>query len=195
MRKHLTKGRVIIYLFCLTLACTLVFGVTYARFHSKITGMAAAQTAAVALGTTLDLSSRLQGLQPGDETEISFNISNFSKESGKQISEVGQEYTITIATTGNLPLEYAITQKTAVTTSQSAEEAADTGSYVTPAPEKANVWTGGLLPSGTETTHQYTLTVRWPQEQNNYRYSEEIDLVTLTVDAVQTLPQVSSTVS
>lgn len=185
MRKHLTKSRIIFYLFYLSLACTLVMGVTYARFSSQVTGTAAARTAAVALGSSLDLSGHLKGLKPGDTKELTFDVTNFSGTgtgSDKLVSEVAQEYSITIYTTGNLPLKYEIIYSNSST-------AADVGSYVTPSEGDSNIWTGGFLPTGAEAAHRYTLKVTWPEAENNYVYSDEIDLVTLKVEAYQALPQ------
>lgn len=191
MKKHLTKSRIIFYLFYLSLACTLVMGVTYARFTSQVTGTASARTAAVALDSSLDLSSQLQGLKPGKTIEIAFDVTNFSGKgtgSDKLVSEVAQEYSITINTTGNLPLNYEITCNNGSSSSDAA--AADVGSYVAPPSEgDSNIWTGGFLPTGAEATHRYTLKVTWPKEKNDYLYSDEIDLVTLKVDAYQALPQ------
>ena len=49
---------------------------------------------------------------------------------------------------------------------------------------------GGFLPHTEETTHSYELTVSWPNdEKNEFVYADEIDLVTVTVDAKQTMPE------
>ena len=49
---------------------------------------------------------------------------------------------------------------------------------------------GGFLPHTDETTHSYKLTVSWPSNgKNEFVYADEIDLVTVTVDAKQTMPE------
>ena len=96
MKKQLTFGRIVSYLLYLSLVCTLIFGVTYARYSTVVTGGASAQTAAVALGSSLDLTEDLKGMTPGDAKPIFFSVSN-KKDS--TVSEVAQEYTITLLTT------------------------------------------------------------------------------------------------
>ena len=42
MKKQLTFGRIVSYLLYLSLVCTLIFGVTYARYSTEVTGGASA---------------------------------------------------------------------------------------------------------------------------------------------------------
>lgn len=173
MKKHLTTRRIAMYLLYLVMVGMLVFGVTYARYLSTISGSAKAQTAAVALDSSLDLTSSLAGMQPGESKIIKFAVKN---QKGDTTSEVAQEYTITISTTNNLPLTYTLNKQDS-----------NSGSYVT---NSSNLtWTGGLLPySASGVTHTYTLTVAWPPDKAAESYADEIDLVTLTVDAKQVNP-------
>lgn len=187
MKKNLTKGRIISYIIYLALACTLVFGITYARYSSKVTGNVTAKTASVEMNSTIDLSKQLEGMAPGSPKEIKFEVTN--KKEGN-VSEVGQEYSITIDTTGNLPLTYTIDSDTA---------ASESGEYVTAVNEASggtnHKWTGGVLPySADGVTHTYTLTVTWLEsgDVDNSAYSDEIDQVTLTVDAKQIEPKAGS---
>ncbi|MFR8339537.1 MAG: hypothetical protein ACLVAW_24285 [Eisenbergiella massiliensis] len=89
MKKQLTFGRIVSYLLYLSLVCTLIFGVTYARYSTEVTGGASAQTAAVALDSSLNLTSSLEGMKPGITSKINFTVSN---QKDKVVSEVAQEY-------------------------------------------------------------------------------------------------------
>lgn len=176
MNRHLTKRRLACYLLYFTLACTAVFGTTYARYGSAVSGTGLAQAAAVEMNTTLDLTDQLRGLIPGGEKEILFLVGNARDDI---ISEVAQEYSITVATTGNLPLTFELTH---------AGSGAQKGVLATAA--KANgkfpfTWEGGELPHTERASHTYALIVRWPPDSAQGRYADEIDLVTLRVDAKQ----------
>lgn len=178
MTKHLTKRRVVAYLLYFSLACTLVLGVTYARYSSAITGTGSAHVAAVELelNEPLDLSEQLQGMTPGTERKLSFEISNAK---GTSVSQVAQDYSITVNTTGSLPLIFTLAHSDSTT----AGTYADTPSNAEGQP--VWTWSGGALPHSEEITHTYSLTVTWPAEQADAHYADEIDLVTLTVDAKQ----------
>lgn len=182
MIRHLTKKRIISYLFYIALAGSLVMGVSYARYQFEITGEGTAGIAAVAMDTTLDLTSRLGDLAPGGRVEIEFAVTN-AKENA--VSQVTQEYSITISTTGNLPLEYKLTPVSPTSD----------GNYVVIADGSSGTdkkWTGGSLPLSAGDpagiTHHYKLTVQWPEDEKSTSYLDEIDLVTLTVDASQVKP-------
>ena len=169
MKKQLTFGRIVSYLLYLSLVCTLIFGVTYARYSTEVTGGASAQTAAVALDSSLDLTKDLEGMKPGGDVKtISFSVSN---KKDNTVSEVAQEYTITLLTTGNLPLEFTLA---------SASGTADSGGSYALSEEAGNyIWRGGLFPAGKEETHKYTLTVTWPQDANDTKLMNEIDAIKL----------------
>ena len=178
MRKYLTKGRIIAYLLYLAMACTVLLGATYARYQSTVTGTGTAQTADMEMNTTLDMSEALRGLKPGSTKEIEFKVSN---KKDTEVSEVAQDYTITIVTTGNLPLTYQLISEGDKGMGRFTE--ASGGSQ-----GNSQVWTGGFLPAA-ETVHQYRLTVTWAVEDADERYAGEIDMVTLTVDAKQHEPE------
>ena len=101
MKKHLAAGRIICYLLFLTVVCTLVFRAAYSRFYSQAAGAGTANIAEVALNSQIDLSDKVNGMVPGDTRDIVIQVSN---QKDGVISEVTQSYTITVETTGNLPL-------------------------------------------------------------------------------------------
>lgn len=164
------------YLLCLGLVCALGLGLTYARYSSAITGTGKATVAKVTLDSKADLSNVLQGMTPGAECTVSLMVSN-AKDSN--MSEITQEYSVIVKTTGNLPLEFTLEN------SGSAGEE----TYVNPesATDENNsrTWSGGRMPHSKKVTHNYTLKVRWPEEKKDATYADEIDKVTLTIDAKQ----------
>ncbi len=171
MRKHLTAGRVACYLLLLTAACTLAFGATNSRFYAQVTGAGTANVAAAALNSDLDVSKNLEGMAPGETRTVALQVSN--QEAGGTVSEVTQRYAITIETTGNLPLVYELS-----TSDPPADHALiRDGSSL--------VWTGGVLPHSTPTTHTYLLTVTWPAADGAAALRDEIDRVAVVVDAEQ----------
>ena len=173
MSPHLTKRRVISYMIYFSLVCALVLGVSFARYYTQISGSGSASVAAVAMDSTIDLTDQLQDLEPGGTKAISFQVTNSKNGT---TSEVAQEYTITLTTTGNLPLTYTLSGHV----EREAPKAADASPLV---------WSGGQLPHTIKASHIYTLMVTWPEEQATAQYSDEIDWMTLSVEAKQVQPQ------
>lgn len=180
MKKHLTKSRVIAYLTLLAAVTLVVTAVTYSRYQTKINGNAVASVAAweSEVGTiSLDVS----GLVPGGEKTFEFQVSN---EKDGKVSEVSQEYSITVKTTGNLPLTFQLEKNTDSTETD--------GTYVTTGKiaiqEGSGSAAGGQLPHSKRTVHQYVLKACWPADETDTRYADEIDMVTLCVDAHQMEP-------
>lgn len=178
MKKHLTKWRVLTYLLILSSASLLIIGPTYAKYVSEIDGKGSGSVAAWGSDFTETNPIDLSQLKPGGKIDYMFNVTNVKD---GRISEVSQEYSIILNTTGNLPLTYKLTANTP----------SSSGSYVNNG--ELNVengictLTGGILPHTTSTTHAYTLTISWPADKNDASYADEIDLVTLTVNAQQSL--------
>lgn len=177
MSKHLTTGRVVRYLLLLTVACAVVLGVTFARYVTVVQGQGSGDVAAVALGltgdSTADLTSQLQGMKPGESRTVNFAVTNTVD---KMTSEVAQNYSVSIVTTGNLPLKFELT---AIAPGADKGEVA-MGSGLT--------WTGGELPYGSDVSHSYTLKVTWPSAKVDSALAYEIDRVILKVDAQQAKP-------
>lgn len=185
MKGQLSMRRAACYLLCVLFACLLIFGTTNARFQTTGIGTGSAQAAAVAVAVNsqIDLTSVLKSMKPGEEKRIIFTVNNYSGNGERKVSEVAQEYSITMTTTGNLPLKYQLLLD------NGSQDNPDTGSYVDvehSAEEAFRViWNGGYLPHSVQTEHTYELIVTWPETENQGSYADEIDLITLTVDAKQ----------
>ena len=96
-----------------------------------------------------------------------------------------QKYSLTVETTGNLPLQYEI--------SEGISTSADKGAVIPPAKltfeNGKAVADGGVLPHTEEVSHTYTLKVTWPKAEDGASYTDEIDLVTLTINAEQAMQE------
>lgn len=181
MKKHMTKTRILSYLLLLTLASLLLVSVSYSRYTSNVSGTAAASVAVWSSQTSVPTSIDISGLTPGATKTYDFSITNTKD---NRVSEVSQEYSVTVETTGNLPLTFALSPQDNIPSSVGTvipEQNLTIGS------EKVTA-SGGTLPHSVTETHTYRLTVTWPPDANLTVYKDEIDLVTLTVDAHQTAP-------
>ena len=183
MRKHLTKSRIVGYGLLLAAAGISAWSLSYARFTAQADGTAAASVAAWGNSSTA-IDIHVNGLRPGKTKDYIFSVTNM--EDGV-ISEVWPYYSIGVETTGNLPVEFALTPEisspdhggTFAETGENGKLTLNNGMAVVK---------GGYLPHSVSVIHTYTLAVTWPEEQTGTEYADEIDLVTLTVSSEQTIP-------
>ncbi|MBC8571214.1 hypothetical protein [Zongyangia hominis] len=161
------------WLLFLVLIVALASTVTLSRYMTSVSGTGTASISTVDMkATSLNFSSG--ELKPGGSKTFSFDVVNFT---GTNVSDVTQDYTVTVTTSGNLPLHFDL----------SGAGAAGDG-YALLKDAGSSTWSGGLLPHTAATTHSYTLTVTWPQENNAAALADEIDLITVTVRAEQATP-------
>lgn len=185
MGKHLTKSRIAGYGLLLAAACISGWSLSYARFTAQEKGMATATVAAWGSGSsTIDINVR--GLRPGETKNYIFEVTNTENDI---VSGVGQDYTIAVETTGNLPLDFALTND--------GSNPAHGGRFVNTGENGTLTFNdgtaavrGGYLPHSVSVTHTYTLAVSWPMDRAGTEYTDEIDLVTLTVSSEQTVPAI-----
>lgn len=161
-----------LYLVAAIMAATMFTGATLSRYVFTVSGGSTALVAAAQLST--EISSSTENLLPGGAQEITFEVTNSSELIN---SDVNLDYSITVASTGNLPLSYTL---------QCGGISAGNGTgIVSQTVATGSEISGGLLPGGKQVTHNYTLIVAWPAENNSAEYADEIDLITVTVKAVQ----------
>lgn len=175
MKRHLTKSRIIGYLLLFTVMTLLVLSVTYSRFMSMVEGDGKA-VLAVWEAQSDALTIDVDGMKPGMLKTYEFYITN-SKDG--VTSDVAQNYTVTVESTNNLPLTYRLSpagdgQEGTVIQEQTLDMSTGKSKMA-----------GGRLPHTTAATHEYILNVTWPQEHTEAGYADEIDMVTLTVEAEQ----------
>lgn len=186
MKKHLSKSRILGYLFLAAIVSMGVLSLSYARYTSQINGEADALVAVWGSESSIPLDIDVSGLVPGGSKEFTFAVKN-----GKdgQISQVGQLYSVLVETTGNLPLTFELIPVSS--------EPFGSGIMITGQPfsltDGKGAADGGSLPiSKSIITHTYTLKVSWPELSDGAEYADEIDMVTLTVNAQQEAPEIKS---
>ena len=161
----------------------LISGVTLARYQTTVTGTGTATVALpVADAGTLTFSSG--ELKPGGSSTFTFAVTNFTgSEANPQVSEVSQDYIVTVGSTENLPLAFTLSSAAVSPTTGGGNGVSGLGTSPT---------TTGSLPHTTAATHTYTLTATWPADKNEAALADEVDLITVTVTATQTTPQATS---
>lgn len=177
MKNNISGFRITGYLLLLIAATLMILSFSYAKYTKKVNGTA---SAVVALwgSTSSTQSIDISGLRPGSEKEITMVIKNTKDD---KVSEVTQDYSITLKTTGNLPLQYAI---------QGKSDSAGKGSMINNVDNltftNGNITLqGGSLPHTDSVKHTYTIKVKWPDEKKEAVLADEIDMLTLIVDAKQ----------
>lgn len=183
-KKH---SRLWVYLLYLGLVTSLILSVTLAKYVSTAEGTGTATVAAMAGGGE-PIQMVLDDMYPGQTKTLKFMVVNYTNDT---VSEVAMDYTIKVETTGNLPLTFQLTAEKAAGTSS---EGTTVAAGEITADQIGQPLTGGFFPlvAGEDGTlakqeHVYTLTATWPEENNNVDYADEIDLVTITVEASQRL--------
>jgi hypothetical protein len=191
MNMYLTKSRRMGCLLLLAAGSLGILNASFARYAAQISGEGTAIVAAWGSDTELNLD--VSELAPGQSKVFEFQITN---QEGSQISHTGQNYSVAVNTTGNLPLEYSLFLVSG--------SPAEKGSFITDSKGTAltltegQAWAeGGFLPHSEAVSHVYRLEVSWPAAEETgtgsaiAEYADEIDLVTLTVSAEQAMPKES----
>lgn len=180
--KHYKKtSRLPVYLLLAVVATMLAATGTLAKYTSRFNGTVSMQTAAFAGGGSMDFDLSLENMSPGETRTTRFTVQNY--EDGREC-DVEMEYEIKIDTMGNLPLTFSLLGQ---------KEAGDGDSTLVGELNDQLLATGGKLPisggaEGKKRKHSYELSIRWPATETDGDYSEEIDMVTVTVTTKQVQP-------
>lgn len=173
---------------------------TFSRYVTQLTGTAVFETAAQ-VNNTSTMSLRRGGAyqvenlpRPGESETIVFSVTNYK---GAKVSDVAQDYHITVTTTGNLPLIFTL--KAVANSNPTAEPQFN---CLLPGSEESTgvrlfedplVWgngaaeqslVGGQMPYGEPVAHTYALTITCP-EGLTYEENREIDEITVRFQAEQ----------
>lgn len=181
MKEKAKSSRLLRYLLLAVLATSLAASNTLARYVTTVGGTASFQVAAFVTGGSINFQLPVTNLVPGGTSSVDFSVANY--EDGGNC-EVGLDYLVEVETTGNLPLQFTL---------QSVEQSpgANSSFVGSLAPSQGGYRAqGGFLPAvsdnGDRRNHQYRLTMSWPAERTEEKYSDEIDMVTITITAEQT---------
>ena len=177
----LLKGKIsrnlirIVASICAFSACLTMIGITLARYVSESN---ADGNATVALFSPSWVSENIDisGVKkPGDRVEKDFEIRNYT---GNNLSEVCVRYKIILKTTGNLPLHFALLDKSTLQ-SRSGDCAGNSGEC-TFEYESLSVFA-----PATKQSHGYKLLVEWNSEQNGAQFAGAVDAVCIEVEWTQ----------
>ncbi len=98
--------------------------------------------------------------KPGDFYEYKFSVTN---KNGATVSQVKQNYTITLTQQGSLPLTYTLTTEGKDPASKTATASGETWELES-----------DELAASTEKTVNYVLKVEWKEEENDSKYAEGV---------------------
>lgn len=109
MKKHLTRARIIGYILLFCAVTMTILPSTLARYRTRIEGGAVASVALWGSGSS-EFQIDINGMKPGNDSAQQYEFVVTNTKEG-QISEVGQNYSITVETTDNLPLKFTLSAK------------------------------------------------------------------------------------
>ena len=164
-------------------AVFITSGVVYASFRTSGTSVSEARVAKFVFDPSLKDGASIISLDalqqdvkdPGDKAEYQLLVTNKKSEA---ISEVAEQYTISILIRGNMPLHLTATKEGQPT------PAAD---ITKTTPEDMTAEVTGILNAGTVQNDLYHLVVEWPADQNDREFANgnAAAEITMKFDAVQ----------
>lgn len=164
-------------LLCLVLVSFWLMSNIYAKYTTEASGSDEARVALWGNSQSVTLSSDRSGLPqvPGETCTYTLIVSNKNKD-GK-ISEVTQKYGIEVVTSGNLPLNYTISENN-VQIGQEFQETAQKNTWKISADDM-------VFQAGVEGSHTYILKVTWPEEKNSASLAGIPDSIQINICAEQ----------
>ncbi len=180
----------IIYLFLALILLASGTSLTLSKYSGEASGEAGASVAAWDFSNPNSLGelksvTDLPGL-PGESKVYEFKIQNHS---GLKVSEVKLKYNIQIFTNNNLPLTFTLTSADSDTTNhaKTLDTQGTLGGDTTPGTETLKTsWIHGVfLGNDGGKTHNYNLTIAWPEGSKDKKYIDEIEFVRIKVSAEQ----------
>lgn len=175
---HSQKGRIprkllhTAVIICVAVLCLTSVGITSAKYISQSHGNDSASVARFSPSLISENNIDISDIKkPGDSTEKTFKVQNFS---GDSVSEVTMKYTISLKTTGNLPLCFTICD---VSESNSVIWTCDGIS----GNQKYEYECPFVFSPGVAQAHDYKLKAEWSNTQNDSKFSGMTDAVYVSV--------------
>lgn len=166
----------IILLLLVVVSSCMVSGLL-AKYTAGKTGSDQARVAMFEFNETLSNEQVQQilvkDLKPGDTAQYIFTVSNFSTTT-QSVSETALRYEFEVICENNLPLTYSV----------SGVNSTNTGSLASRVINRLK-WNDGTMPAGEQTLHTYTVDIAWDVNEKEYEYSEEIDMLVITLKSEQ----------
>ena len=176
---HSQKGRIprkllhTAVIICFAVLCLASIEMAWAKYISQSHGNDSASVArfspALINENNIDISDIKK---PGDSTEKTIKVQNFS---GDNVSEVTMKYTISLKTTGNLPLCFTL-----LDADGNSLEVWDCNGTNGQQEYKYESLTTVFSP-GTPQSHTYQLKAEWSNTQNDSKFSGMTDAVYVSV--------------
>ena len=175
---HSQKGRIprkllhTAVIICVAVLCLTSVGITSAKYISQSHGNDSASVACFSPSLISENNIDISDIKkPGDSTEKTFKVQNFS---GDNVSEVTMTYTITLKTTGNLPLTFTLLDANG--NSLKVWDCNGTNGQREYKYESLTVFRPGVAG-----THDYTIRAQWQSGRNAARFSGMTDAVYVSV--------------
>ena len=157
---------------CVAVLCLTSVGITSAKYISQSHGNDSASVARFSPSLISENNIDISDIKkPGDSTEKTFKVQNFS---GDSVSEVTMKYTISLKTTGNLPLTFTLLDANG--NSLKVWDCNGTNGQQEYKYESLTVFS-----PGTPQSHTYQLKAEWSNTQNDSKFSGMTDAVYLSV--------------
>ena len=175
---HSQKGRIprkllhTAIIICVAVLCLTSVGITSAKYISQSHGNDSASVARFSPSLISENNIDISDIKkPGDSTEKTFKVQNFS---GDNVSEVTMTYTITLKTTGNLPLTFTLLDANG--NSLKVWDCNGTNGQREYKYESPTVFSPGVAQ-----THNYKIRAQWQSDRNAARFSGMTDAVYVSV--------------
>ena len=176
---HSQKGRIprkllhTAVIICVAVLCLTSVGITSAKYISQGNGSDSASVARFSPSLVSENNIDISDIKkPGDSTEEkTFTVQNFS---GDSVSQVAMKYTISLKTTGNLPLTFTLLD--ADGNSLEVWECNGTNGQ-----QKYEYESLTVFSPGTPQSHTYQLKAEWSNTQNDSKFSGMTDAVYVSV--------------
>ena len=176
---HSQKGRIprkllhTAVIICVAVLCLTSVGITSAKYISQSHGNDSASVACFSPSLISENNIDISDIKkPGDSTEKTFKVQNFS---GDSVSEVTMTYTITLKTTGNLPLTFTLLDANG--NSLKVWDCNGTNGQREYTYESLTT----VFSPGTPQSHTYQLKAEWSNTQNDSKFSGMTDAVYVSV--------------
>ena len=157
---------------CVAVLCLTSVGITSAKYISQSHGNDSASVARFSPSLISENNIDISDIKkPGDSTEKTFKVQNFS---GDNVSEVTMTYTITLKTTGNLPLTFTLLDANG--NSLKVWDCNGTNGQREYKYESPTVFSPGVAQ-----THNYKIRAQWQSDRNAARFSGMTDAVYVSV--------------
>ena len=167
----------IVYIFvtllCLVLTSFWMMCNMYARYSSSASGSDGARVALFGHNQSISLNEELDDLVPGKSFKYTLNVANYE---GTKVSEVSLRYYFEIVTTGNLPLQYTITD----------ENNNEIGSFDESVENTSQFGNDTMyFDSSSQQKKEYTVNVVWPEDRKDEKYADIPDDIVVNIHVEQ----------